>query len=452
MTDLVRRFPGRWRPVLRRAVGPVALAGVLGALGAAAVPAAAVPSGAARAVPGVLLPVPPAAPGEQVSVTAVDVSPGGVVAGVVRVSTTGPDGTPAVSEAPQRWARAPRAQEPRAGRLGAGWLRQRLALPAGATSGTVVGLDDRGAAAGAVTVEGVSRAAAWSRDGRSATLIGEAGSRVSAVGPDGTAGVFTAGSDLISGNAELVTRDGFRTPLRGTPEIEAGHRRTVSSVGGPGTALVWVAAGIGRGTQGRPVLWQNGATVRLPVISSVFLGAACVSRTSPGGDVVASGYTVEAGTVGFVMVRHVGGAPGTEVVLARAAGPGEPVGGIVCGPDQVPDAVAPDGGIAGYLTQAGERRAAYWDGGDVPTVVPPAAGERSAAGVAVAGGARMVIQAEGEDGGTRLSLWHGGVRTPLAAPDGWSVTSVVELTEAGLLVANVRDAAGTVRPAAWQLG
>jgi hypothetical protein len=32
------------------------------------------------------------------------------------------------------------------------------------------------------------------------------------------------------------------------------------------------------------------------------------------------------------------------------------------------------------------------------------------------------------------------------------VTSVVELTEAGLLVANVRAAAGTVRPAAWQLG
>ena len=63
----------------------------------------------------------------------------------------------------------------------------------------------------------------------------------------------------------------------------------------------------------------------------------------------------------------------------------------------------------------------------------------------------MVILADGEDGRVAMSLWRNGARTALPAPRGWTVRSVVELTEAGLLIANVQDEAGTVRPAAWRL-
>jgi hypothetical protein len=390
--------------------------------------ALAVPAPAPAAPPtGRLLPVPDPATG----VTAVDVSPYGVVAG------TTADGRP------QRWARVPRA----------GWLRQALALPAGATAGTVSGLTDRGEAGGAVTVDGVSRAVRWSVDGRSATLIGADRSQVSAVGPRGPWGVSTTGPEIISGEAELVRRDGSRTPLRGTPELDAGYRPAVGSIGGPDTALVWVVAGIGQGTNTRPVLWHNGATVRLPVVSAVFFQPACVSRVRPDGSVVAGGYTIDGGSPSLVMVRHVGGAPGTDVELARGSAPGQPYAGISCTPGLTSNTLASDGGIAGFRVGAdGRRSAAYWSPADVMTVVPPEPGERSATGVAVASGGRMVILAEGDDGSTRLSLWRAGVRTPLAAPAGWTVASVVELTDAGLLVANVRDAAGTVRPAAWHLG
>ncbi|GIJ73789.1 hypothetical protein [Virgisporangium ochraceum] len=85
--------------------------------------------------------------------------------------------------------------------------------------------------------------------------------------------------------------------------------------------------------------------------------------------------------------------------------------------------------------------------GNHRTVVPLGPGEHSAKGVAVADGGRMVVQAESG----RLSLWHNGTRRELVAPAGWTVTSVVELTDHGLLVANVRDAAGAVRPAVWEL-
>ena len=50
---------------------------------------------------------------------------------------------------------------------------------------------------------------------------------------------------------------------------------------------------------------------------------------------------------------------------------------------------------------------------------------------AVADDDRVVIRSEGDDGSARLSLWHNGKRTTLATPDGWTVGSVVELTETG---------------------
>jgi hypothetical protein len=151
------------------------------------------------------------------------------------------------------------------------------------------------------------------------------------------------------------------------------------------------------------------------------------------------------------MVRHVGGVPGTDVELSRATAAGQPVAGLACSSGFVPDNLAADGGIAGSVTDTDGTRAAYWNADNERTVVPLAAGERSAKGVAVADGGRMVLQVDGGDGSVRLSLWHNGVRRALATPAGWTVSSVIELTDRGLLVANVRDASGTVRPAAWQL-
>jgi len=418
---------------------PMLLVGVLGA----ALPASVGAASAGQIVRGRLLPVPAAASGDHLTVTAVDVSPSGMVAGTVHVVTANPDGTQSTSDIPERWARIPRI----------GWLRQRVALPAGASSGTLTGLTDRGEVAGTVTVAGTTRAARWSADGRSATLVGDAGSQVSAVGPRGPWGVFTGsgGPVVLTGGSELVTRAGARTPLSGTAELDAGYRRTVASIGGPGLALVWVVDGVGRATNARAVLWQNGATVRLPVINSAFAGPACVSRVLADGSVAASGYAVESGAVSYLLLRHVGGVPGTDVVLNRVTGAGQPVGGLTCASTGVSNSLAYDGSISGFVSDAGVQRAAYWNGAGGVTVVPLATGERSATGVAVAVGGRMVIQAVGDDGGSLLSLWHNGVSTPLATPDGWTVTSVVELTDAGLLVANVHDSAGTVRPAAWDL-
>jgi len=419
------------------------LASALCVAGGAVSPAAAA-AGPGHLLRGKLLPVPAAGPGVQLTVTAVDISPRGVVAGIAHAVTTNPDGTQSTVDTPQRWVRIPRV----------GWQRQRLALPMGATSGKVVGLTDLGEAAGEVTLDGVSRAARWSAGGRSATLIGGAGSRINAVGPAGPWAVFTGvtnPNNIFVGNVELVTRDGVRTPLSGTPELDAGYLRSVSTVAGPDLALVWVLGGIGQGTNSRPVVWQGGATVRLPVFSTVFLGSACISRLRADGSIAASGYNVEAGVPSYVLVRHVGGVPGTDIVLSRATGPGQQTGGISCESGRPSQGLAPDGGVAGYVNDADGRRAAYWNADSVATVVPLEAGEQSATGVVAAGGGRMVIRAQGDDGSTRLSLWRDGVRTPLSAPRGWSVDSVLELSESGLLIANVRDAAGTVRPAAWDL-
>ncbi|MBM2615102.1 hypothetical protein JIG36_05945 [Actinoplanes sp. LDG1-06] len=367
---------------------------------------------------GELLPLPAGA----ASGTAVDVSPLGVVAGTAQ-------------ELPQRWVELPRV----------GWVRQPLALPEGATAGTVTGVTDLGAAAGAVTVDGSSRAARWSLDGRSAALV--PGTRVDAVGPRGTLGVYTAGAEPM-GESDLVARDGGRIPLRGTAELDAGYRRTVASVGGPATAVVWVTDGIGKGTTARPVLWRAGATLRLPVFSSFLLSTACVTRVLPDGTVVSSGYSNDGGTIAFVLTKHVGGVPGTDVELSRATQTGGQFASLTCDSTQSSrNALATDGGIAGNVQQ----QAAYWNPAGEVRLVPYAEGERASTGVAAATGGRMIVRAEHEDGTLSYSSWRAGVRTPLTAPEGWSIASVVELTDAGLLVANVRNADGVLRPAAWHL-
>ena len=181
-----------------------------------------------------------------------------------------------------------------------------------------------------------------------------------------------------------------------------------------------------------------------------FLAPACVSRVLADGSVVTSGYAYETGTPNFVLIRHVGGVPGTDVELSRATGPGQPIAGLGCRNSQASNGLAPDDGVAGYVsTDADGKRAAYWDAANVLTVVPRGPGEVSATGAVAASGGRMVILAEIEDGSSQLSLWRNGTRTALPAPAGWSV---VELTESGVLVADLRNAAGTFRPAAWHLG
>ena len=373
--------------MLPRLVAPVLLVSSLGLTGAATGPAPA-PAPTEHRAPGVrgeLLPVPPVRPGRQLSVTAVDVSPAGSVAGNAQVTTTAADGTTSAVDSPLQWTTPPRGD----------WRLRRLALPDGATSG------------------------------------------------DG----------LLAGEAELVARDGTRTPLRGTPELDAGYRRGVSSIGGPDTALVGVTNGIGQGTTAAPVLWQAGATVRLPVFSSYFLGPACASRVQPDGDIVVSGFSNTGGGLPrWLLLRHTGGVPGTDTVLSEATASGQLFAELTCTPGLTSNSLAPDGGIAGSVIDADRRRtAAYWDAANQRTTIPLLAGERSTSGVAAASGGRMVILAEAEDGSTSLSLWQHGIRTPLPAPRGFTVASVVELTEAGLLVANLRDAAGAIRPASWNL-
>ncbi|MBU2663598.1 hypothetical protein KOI35_08775 [Actinoplanes bogorensis] len=346
--------------------------------------------------------------------TAVDVSPLGVVVGTAQ-------------GIPQRWAKLPRA----------GWVRQQL----GTTPGTVAGVTDLGEAAGTVN----SQAVRWSVSGLTATVI--PGTRVDAIGARGTAGVYTAGSEPL-GESDLVDRDGTRTALRGTPELDAGYRRTVASVGSSRTAVVWVTNGIGKGTTARPVLWRDGATLRLPVFSSFFLSNACVSRVLPDGTVVSSGFSNDSGTPTWLMTKHVGGVPGTDVVLNRATASGQPIAGLTCDSTQSSlNTLAADGGIAGRVDQ----QAAYWDPAGTAHVVPLAAGEVSAIGAAASTRGRIIVKATEADGTVRLALWRAGERTPLATPPGWAVRDVVELTDAGLLVANVSNAEGETRPAAWHL-
>ncbi|MEU4561159.1 hypothetical protein AB0F72_22480 [Actinoplanes sp. NPDC023936] len=150
-----------------------------------------------------------------------------MVAGNVLETITVPDGSPSSVELPQRWVRA----------VPAGWWRQRLTLPAGATSGHVNGLTDAGEAGGSVTLD-ATRAVRWSLDGRSSTLLSADPSAVTAVGPDGPWAVTTVDPEIpVQGDTELVSRDGVRTPLRGTPDLDTGYRHTAGSVGGGALSL-----------------------------------------------------------------------------------------------------------------------------------------------------------------------------------------------------------------------
>jgi len=421
----------------------------LPALVALAGPAAAGPRSAepppAESLPilGTLLPVPAAGPGTSVSVTAVDVNPLGVVAGTANLVSTDPDRIQSQSSVPLRWAQVPRV----------GWRRQQLAMPAGAQFGTVAGVTNLGEAGGTVTTDGVSHAVRWSVTGRSLTSIGANASQVSAVGPNGPWGVDTPNElNPIAGDTELVTRSGERTLLSGTPDLGAGYRRTVISIGGPTTAIVGVTSGVGFGTRFTPVLWRAGATLTLPVFNSPFGITHCESPVMADGSLSYSGLSITGGVPEQILVRHVGGVPGQDVDLSRTGSGAYATLG--CQPGTViNDSLAADGGISGSANDAqGGSLAAYWDATNTRTTVPLEAGEASAYGAAVATGRRMVIRSETADHSTRLTFWHNGIRTPLAVPAGWRVNRVVKLTDRGLLVANLSDESGRVRPATWNLG
>jgi hypothetical protein len=390
-----------------------------------------------------LLPVPPAQAGQTVTVSVADITPSGIVGGTIEVITQAPDGSQTFAVTAQRWFRGP-----------GGWRRQQLAQPADAPYAFLTGLTDAGEAGGTLEYVGAaSRAVRWSADGRRVVVLGEPRSNVSAVGPNGPWAVHTYDPNGISGGSELVDRRGRRTPLSGTPELDAGYDRTVLSLAGPRTAVVGVRAGAGRGGTLTPVLYRDGATLALPVIFTAF-STTCLSHVRPDGSIVYSGSRVVGDVPQIVLGRHVGGVPGRDVLLAPAGTPDTPTAWLGCQGNGVSDRLAADGGVAGVLQEPSAEgwttRAAYWNARGVRTVVPLRAGELSAVGEAVATHGRMVIRAETGTGPT-LSLWRRGVRTPLTLPAGWTARQIVELTDTGLLVAVAQNTAGATRPAVWDV-
>jgi hypothetical protein len=430
------------RPALVRAfvVSSLALTGAVpvgAATAATSAPAAPVP------VRATLLPVPAAAAGQTATVSVADITPSGVVGGMIEIITQAPDGGQSFAVTAQRWFRTP-----------GGWRRQQLAQPADTPYAFLVGLTDAGEAGGTLEYVGApSRAVRWSADGRGIVVLGEPGSNVSAVGPAGPWAVHTYDPNGISGGSELVDRRGRRTPLRGTPELDAGYDRTVLSLAGPRTAVVGVRAGVGRGGTLTPVLYRDGATLALPVVFTAF-STTCLSQVRRDGSIVYSGSRVVGDVPQVVLGRHLGGVPGRDVLLAPVGTPDTPTAWLGCENNGVTDRLAADGGVAGVLQErSGDgwtTRAAYWNAHGGRTVVPLGAGELSAVGVAVANGGRMVIRAE-TGTGPALSLWRHGVRTPLTLPAGWTVRHLIELTDTGLLVAVAGNASGATRPAVWNV-
>jgi hypothetical protein len=430
-----RRFPA--------VLGLIPLA-VMGA--ALAAPAAAATTALAPVPPlrGTLLPMPAPTAGQTLTVSVADITPAGVVGATINEVTQAPDGSQSYASTAHRWLRTP-----------GGWRRQQLAQPAGSRYPNVTGLTDAGEAAGSLTdATGRSRAVRWSADGRSIVTLGEPDSSVTAVGPDGPWAVHTVEPGAIPGDSELVDRRGRRTPLHGTPELDAGYDRTGLSLAGPRTAVVGVRDGVGRGTTVRPVLYRDGATLALPVVFSLMGGTTCLSQVQPDGSIVYSGVRFVDGAPQALLVRHVGGVPGRDVPLAPNGTIGTPTATLGCDSNGISDRLAADGGVAGVLQEpAGDAwtsRAAYWDARGNRTLVPLEAGETSAAGVAVATGGRMVIRVQ-TDAGPLLVFWRHGARTPLTLPAGWTAGQITELTDAGLLVGVADDGAGASRPVVWDV-
>ncbi|MGF7235490.1 MAG: hypothetical protein ACQSGP_11130 [Frankia sp.] len=427
----------------KRSYRRVLFAGVLG-LGSAVLvgPLAAGPTAAAG--PADRPPVAPVLLTAPDAVTqAVDISPSGVVVGTAApqpASTGGMTAPPAATG--WRWLPVRGA-----------YVGQELSVPVGTTSVSIAGVTDLGEAGGTVQSSAISRQPVrWSVSGRQTTPLGSAAggpttpnaiSTTSAVGPAQWA---VSTTDTISGAATLVARNGIRTELSGTPDLTEARIVTAYSIGGPNTALLGTTSGVGQGSTGNSVIWRNGATLTLPVFSSFPLGNDCTSAIQPDGSVAYSGPEgFNSDGVVTAIALHRGGIPGTEMALptgGRAASVGCPS----------LDTLSADGSVVGQLaaTATQPAEAALWRNGIlVPLGVR--AGE-SATALAVATRGRVVLVATTTAGVSRPYLWSNGVRTPLALPTGWTLRSVVELTDAGAVLANLRNAAGDVRPVVWNTG
>jgi hypothetical protein len=359
--------------------------------------------------------------------------PGNQAASVVR---TLPDGSSQGDSTAQRWLPAgPRR-----------WVRQQLPQPAGTSSGTAAGLTSLAEAGGSWVTDGPQGddvAVRWPTAGGPGKVIGGTDSRVTAVGPDGTWGVQTdvLGFRTIAATAELVTRDGTRTP------VAAGARlSTVVSIADRHTALVTLTDGAGQGTTTTPAVWRDGRLQQLPVSTVAALGVRdCVSDVLPDGTVAYSGLSHVNGSYQYVVRVHRGGIPGTEVPLDLRGGGGS----VAC---DGRDTVAPDGSAGGFLQLPGQAlaQATIWHGTE-PAQLPLQPGELSATVVALRSATFAVVRGQLTAGGQDLWAWRDGQVIPLTVPSGCNVASVVTITPVGLVVANLKDSSGLSHPVAWQI-
>jgi hypothetical protein len=387
-------------------------------------------AGAATQVEGTLLAVP-----DQPYVRAVDVNELGVIVG-----TTAPGlETYTPGTAGYRWLA-----------VGNRFVRQRLQTPSDAFGVSVTGVNRFGEPAGTAGVPGTDsehtafRAIRWPVTGRDPVTIGAADSRTSAVG-DNAWGVAYPTNGFITGSGEIVDRNGTRTSVDDFPELP-GRIHTVTRIGSRDTALVTAVSGVGGGTSGQAAVVQAGRAKTLPVQSLVFYGGFCVSDMRPDGTIAYSGFGPGDGRFDYYMSIHRGGVPGTEEPLPTDGR----VASIGC---QNPDTLAKDDTVAGFVNANAARpqEAAVWTGGTMTTLGVPDGFYRSEA-VAAATGGRVVVVAIGADPDAPQSayLYRDGARLPLVVPAGWSLLNIVELTDRGLVVGNVKNAAGDVCPIAWR--
>jgi hypothetical protein len=414
-------------------VAAIGLGATVAAGVTAVAPAVAAPTAAPTAAVGPVAPI--VLSGDQSQTIAVDISPLGVVVGTSNAPPPPdiPGGTGAGGAV--RWLPLPNS-----------YLAQPLPVPAGTpttTSVSVAGVTDLGEAGGTLTARFDRQPVRWSVTGLQVTTLGPVGlGTVDSVGP-AQWGVYTG--DSISGTSDIVARDGTHTPLAGTPQLADAREVFVGPISGPNTAQIAAVTGVGRGTRSTPLVWRNGATVALPVVSSFDIGPTCLSGILADGTIAYSGTVVGPGpTLIPVMAVHRGGVPGTEVPL--------PTGGRVarlgCSSR---DTLASDGSVAGQLQATADKpaEAALWRG---TTLVPLGvrAGESATTAAAIASRDRVVLVATTTDGASVPYLWSNGVRTPLTLPAGWTLRNVVELTDAGVVLANVQNAAGDIKPVVWR--
>ncbi|MCL9795418.1 hypothetical protein [Frankia sp. AgKG'84/4] len=387
--------------------------------------------------------------GDDEITQATDVSPAGAVVG-----TSAPFPPPVITSPLRprsgwRWLVSPVAGPA---------LAQRLTVPTGTVGVEVNGVTDLGEAGGVVIGPATydRQPVRWSAAGTRTTALtppstgNDVISQVTAVGPAQWA-VYTGGS--ISGTSVIVGRNGTRTEPGGAPDFHDARIITVTSIAGPRTALLGTTTGVGRGSQGHSVIWQDGATYKLPTFGQLDVPQSpCVSAIQPDGTVAYSGITNYSQDTGFTRVMALRrGVAGADIALPTAGR----VGSLGCA---TLDTLSADGWVAGYLFDASATPApevaALWHvtNGAAPTLttIPVRAGETGVRAVALASRGRAVVVARAADGASTPWLWSNGARTPLALPAGWALRDVVEMTDTGLVLANVRNSEGAVRPVLWR--